>query len=980
MAHATPLVLNHVLITHSDTPILLESVEWWRWLEDETHSTFRFRSARGSFTARRERKHGLWYWYAYRRAHGRLYKAYLGKTEELRAVHLEVIAQSLAAQILQSPQNRSSVREREELPPLLATKLYRPPMRPELVLRPRLLEQLDRGKHYPLTLITAPAGSGKTTLLSSWCEHRDGLSAWVSLDAEDNDPVLFWTYVQAALRRLCPALQEQTPWPSRSVLTTIVNSLATVSQDVFLILDDYHLVKSQGIHETFGFLLEHLPPQVHLIIASRSEVPLPLFRFRARGQLNEITASDLRFSRDEIAAFWTRLLHIELSTEEVAALDQQTEGWAVALQLAARQQGKTGQIPDAGSKSSLFAYFTGEVLEQQPEPIRTALLYTSILKRFTAALCDAVTGQQGGTELLAYLKQENLFLVPLDERGEWYRYHHLFAEFLYERLCHSFPEQVPDLHRRAAHWYELHGYLSEAVEHAFAAQDMELAATLIEREVLKVIARGEVVTLLHWCSRLSVPVFVQFPVLLLFYSGLLSSVGQMDQAERYFQLAEKAVERRKQDATLSEADALWLDGLYATSAAALAAYRGDVERAYHFVSQARANPLLNDYLRSVIAACLGVVYLFSGDAESAYSALEEAIRWGVAGQNLHASIASRGAQSFLLLTQGQLRRVAEMSRAAIEESKLISEYRIPSLSMQYFTLADVLYEWNRLEEAEQVLRAGLQLGSEWGYVGALGYGYSTLAFLRVTEGRFEEALALLQRVLSEVRAGNLHSFVTLTEAYQVRVYLRMEKLDAVAEWARTLPFSPDDALVYTHELTYLIQAEALLAISAYQQAEELLRRLLAIVEPAGHMRSAIQARTLLALLYQTRGQREEAIVTLARALQAAEPEGYKRVFVERGAKLIPLLQRVALQGVTPTYVQQLLSLFSEVQRNEGSLLSERELDVLRLIAAGKSNQEIAQAFVLTVSTVKSHLNNIYTKLGVHSRTQAIARAQELRLL
>ncbi|HEV2654901.1 MAG TPA: hypothetical protein VGT82_08075, partial [Ktedonobacteraceae bacterium] len=636
MAHITPQ-LNDTILTLSKEGryISLGSMAWWQWLSDEGTTTFRVKSAHGSFTARREQKGGSCYWYAYRKHRGRLHKAYLGKSEELGQARLEDVAAQLTARMValhpSNPAARVVLTEAQDTKakgaspsayhkqapatvllaaqhisdplyaqdrlqsPLLATKFYLPPARSDLVARPRLIERLASGVQRKLTLVAAPAGFGKTTLLSSWQATARTPYAWLALDAGDNDPVRFWTYVAATLRDICPTVQEKMapllqmlPLPPiESLLTVLINECT--ARDSILILDDYHLIATQAIHDGMQFLLEHLPARMHMVLVSRSDPPLPLTKLRARGELTEIRAQDLRFTPDEATAFLNSVMGLQLSHAEVAALDAHTEGWAAGLQLAALSlQGRRNQagardpeerdliVSFTGNHRFILDYLTGEVLQQQPASVRAFLLSTSLLDRLNAQLCNALTGQEDGQVMLERLERANLFLIPLDEERRWYRYHHLFADFLRVRLQQEQPSLVPQLHIKAARWYEQHDLLTEAVEHALAAPDLTYAAQLLDKVSQLMHMRGEVMTFLHWLSQLPQEAIRARPELRLFQAAAYMAIGQLDTAEDYPREVEQTLATLRQ---LPEQDPIFLQRLESEligSRSVLAAFRGDL--------------------------------------------------------------------------------------------------------------------------------------------------------------------------------------------------------------------------------------------------------------------------------------------------------------------------------------------------------------------------------------------------------------------
>jgi LuxR family maltose regulon positive regulatory protein len=589
MAHATPHINNGVLTYHDamqEHTLAVGSRRWWQWLAAESTTTFRLGHLLGDFTARRERKRDGSYWYAYRKRDGALQKAYLGKSTDLTLDRLQEaaagFAQRSAAPTPAAPVTRMTSSEAAgPLPgalaglphaPLVTTKLALPPSRPALVARPRLIDRLAAGLRGKLSLIAAPAGYGKTTLVTDWLQSVERVhdapalrstfyalrSAWVSLDVGDNDVARFWSYAIAALQTLHADLgadalalfHSPQPPPLTTVLTLLINALAALPAPVALVLDDYHAITAPAIHQSLAFLLEHQPSQLHLVIISRVDPPLPLMRLRARGELTEVRAADLGFTTDEVEAFFNQLLDLHLASEEVAALAARTEGWITGLVLVARAlygraDAATFIRELAGSQRFILDYLVEDVLQQQPSHIQRFLLDTAILDRLNASLCDAVTEEHESQAMLELLERANLFLVPLDGQRRWYRYHQLFAEMLRSRAQQLDPQRLPLLHRRAASWYVQQGLLTEAVEHALAAGDMEQAASLVEQIAQTTFLRDEVRRQLGWLSGLPKPIVHARPRLALSHACALGFTGHVDAAEALLE----DVEQSKQQAT-----------------------------------------------------------------------------------------------------------------------------------------------------------------------------------------------------------------------------------------------------------------------------------------------------------------------------------------------------------------------------------------------------------------------------------------------
>jgi LuxR family maltose regulon positive regulatory protein len=915
---------------------------------------------------------------------------------------------------------------------LLVTKLYIPPASHNLVSRPRLTARMNDGLRRTLTLVSAPAGFGKTTLLSEWIHTLTSISsstgrgetgvraAWVSLDSGDNDPARFWAYFIAALETLqsgigesAMALLQSSPTPPVEMfLTSLINAVAAISQDFVLILDDYHVIESQVVHDAVAFLLDHLPPAMHLIIASRADPPLPLPRLRARGQLVELRAADLRFTPDEAAAFLNQVMSLGLTSEHIATLESRTEGWIAGLQLAALSMRGREDISGflaafAGSQHYILDYLVEEVLQRQPEGIQTFLLRTSILDRMTGPLCDAVLGEvspTSGQETLDYLEHANLFIIPLDDRRQWYRYHHLFGEFLRSRLKQVQPELVARLHRRAAEWYEQgaaslgdKGLAIDAIRHALEATDFERAARLIEQHARETLMRGETSTLQGWLRALPESMVHARPYLGLAHAWCLVVDGQLSAAEPYLQEAVRLA---------APAD-IKIQGEAAALNAFIATLRGDVPHAIEFARQAlECLPADDLFLRGMAALNLGMAYDISEDIAAASQAYTEAQAIGQAAGNSLLSLMAMVQLADLKSQQGQLRAAGDLYQQAIRLASGPGK-QLPFTGVAYASLGRLLYEWNDLDDAAQCLTTCVDLGRQWvsadmRLVGAVG-----LAQVRQAQGNVESAQALSREAEQAMRHGQVVSPPTIgvARAYQARLWLRQGAIEAAAHWADEHRAHPGDTSGYPGYLRHIegaSRARVLMAQGQMKPAADLLESLLRAAESAGQMGHVIELMALRALVFQSMGDSGRAAATLTQALRLAEPESYVRTFVDEGEPMRALLEKMEIRDWRlKAYVQRLLASFelsristsnfqppisnlqspiSNLQSPASNLLSEREREVLRLIADGLSNREIAAQLVVAVSTVKTHINNVYAKLGVRSRTQAAARARELDLL
>jgi LuxR family maltose regulon positive regulatory protein len=1040
----TPTIRSETLYYQQDGKDLLLTVDtaaWYAWLE--TASTFSFVSEEGLFTARREQsghKRGGWYWKAYRKQHGKLSSRYIGKSGAVTLARLRATAMALSDALEESaPENVAMAtfstvqapvqNKRSDVPsPPLTTKLNAPQPPVQLVSRPHLVERLQQAMERPLTLVAAPAGFGKTTLLSSWIVHAALPVVWLSLEQDDDDLTRFWSYVFTAHARLHPGLgtsalsllQVSPPAPLppiESVLSVWINELATLPQEMAFVLDDYHLITAPAIHRSVTYLIDHLPPHLHLVLVTRADPPLPLARLRARRQMTEIRVADLRFSSEEVKAFLTRELRQDLSAEQIATLEARTEGWVAGLQLAAlAMQGRTDLAgflqAFSGSHRYIIDYLVEEVLARQSEPVQTFLLQTAILERLCGPLCEAVMGvarepggEASGQAMLEQVEQANLFLIPLDDERRWYRYHQLFAEALRHRLQRSQPDLVPDLHRRASAWYEQRGLTRDAIHHALTAADFELAASLIENMAEITAKRGELATLRTWLEALPAELIRSRVELGLWQAWLLTLSGQYDSAEQLLQDLEPklrtsttgselpttigSIERPQLDATRR--------GLieYAGRAAAIRAFiayrRGDIPGTIDLALQALEQLPFDQSFRGLVAWYLGMAYQYRGDQAKGAIALTEAKTSSMAAGNSYVAFMATYELAQMQVRQGYLHQADQSYLQALELGEERGAH-LAATGPACVGRGDLQREWNHLDQASDLLQAGMAQCQQTGNISILLMGHIMLTRVKQAQGDAAGADLLIGKIPHILRSSRRSP---LEEAYcsawHARLALAQGDLTRAARWVKDRQLGVDDELSTQREIEYLILARVLIMQHRPHEALPLLRRLLLLAEREGRVSSALEVMVLQALASQAVGDEAKAIERLSRALFLAEPEGYMRLFVDEGAPMLSLLRQARQRGLVPDYVAALLSAFdtqtaaaSPAQSSHPLVLleplTERELEVLRLLAAGLSNAAIAQELVITVGTVKRHANSIYGKLGVQSRSQAIARAHTMHLL
>ena len=905
---------------------------------------------------------------------------------------------------------------------LLATKLYVPRPRPEFLSRARLLERLAEGTARELTLVCTPAGFGKTTLLGEWARSSSRPVAWLSLDGGDNDPARFWRYVAAALDQVRPGIGAQIgallrgpePGSLEAVVTVVINELAAQPGEIMLVLDDYHLIQAVPIHHTLGVLLERGPPQLRLVVASRADPPLPLARLRARGQLAELRERDLRFTPEEAAALLRTAVGPDLSEAAVAALRDRTEGWVAGLQLAGLSLRGRGDVTAfvegfSGSHRYVLDYLAEEVLDRQPEPLRTFLLETSILERLSGPVCEAVTGRADSQLLLERVERANLFLVPLGEERRWWRYHQLFADLLRARLQQTGPDRVPALHRAAAGWSEAHGLVDDAVRHALAAGDPAWAAWMVEQHFDAVVRHAEGATLDLWLAALPAELVRSRPRLRLAQAVWALIGGRLDEVEPLLQDAERALAAsgdEPYEPSVGRAASLVANApaSIALMRADLARRRGDAESTIAFGRRALAHLTEDDRaLRLLVDWYLAVGDWLRGrlpEAEDALTGLVAAQR--VAGEHY---LAVRPAYDL-----GQVQRARGHLGAALRTYQRTLEIAVkagrplPPAGMAHVGLAEVLYERGELQAALHHASQGVGLCRHLAYNLPLLAGLAILARTRQAQGDPAGALEALRESDRFELNPAIVGLLNPVPALRARLALAHGQVAEAARWSQERGLGVDSELSYPREREYLVLVRVLLAQQAPRQALRLLERLCADAAAQGRTGSLVEIQALQALALDAGGDPTGALDALAQALALGAPEGYLRVFVDEGAPMAALLgtlvtspakaQALAAAPLPRAHLDRLVQAFERQglpvlsrPRPGGAMapglvepLSARELEVLGLVAEGKSNQAIATELVISLDTVKRHVSHLFNKLGVTNRTQAVTRARELRLL
>ena len=883
---------------------------------------------------------------------------------------------------------------------LLRTKLFVPRPRPDLVRRPGLSQRLSRTPRPRLTLVSAPPGFGKTTLLAAWLDTSGSERpvAWVSLEESEREPDSFWTYVVTALDTAAPGVGAtalpllQTPHPPiATVLAAVLNELSALPVGLDLVLDDYHLADGPGIAGDVAFLLEHLPPDVHLVISTRADPDLPLARLRAGGELVEVRAADLRFTLDEVAAYLNEVIGLDLDAGDIAALEGRTEGWIAALQLAALslrgRDDAAGFIAGfAGDDRYVVDYLVEEVLGRQPDDVRTFLLQTSILDRLSGSLCDAVTLGQDGRSLLEILDRSNLFVVPLDDSRQWYRYHHLFADVLRTHLLEERPDEVADLHRRASRWYDAAREPVAAVRHALAAGDAGAAAALVERALPDLQRNRQEATIRRWIDAVPPEEVRVRPVLAVGFIGALMSGGEFEGVAQRLDDVERLLTSPSGDrVVLDQAELARLPSAIAMYRAALALIGGDPSATVLHADRAVAMAVEDDHLvLSAASALSGLASWGSGDLDAAHRGYSTAVEGLRRAGHLSDVLGCSVTLADIEITQG---RLGEAHRTYDDGLRLAT--REPDVVMRgtpdmLVGLSQIAFERNDLESASDLLTRAEELGEHAG-LPRLPYRRRVgRARLRASEGDLAGAVALLEDA-DRVYDGDFSPHVQPVPAMRARLLVAQGRLAEAVDWASEHHLSPDDDLAYVREYEHVTLARVLLARHAAEPSPStlhtaygLLERLRVAAEEGGRRGSLIEVLSLEAVAHH-------APAILERALRLAEPEGYVRTFVGEGAPMAALLEALSRQQPSWSYPRRLLdalgrSVGEPLRQRLVDPLSARELDVLRLLASDLDGPAIARELVVSLNTVRTHTKNIYAKLGVNSRRAAVTRASELGLL
>jgi LuxR family maltose regulon positive regulatory protein len=895
---------------------------------------------------------------------------------------------------------------------LLLTKLFIPTSRPDLVSRPDLINQLNAGLHRKLTLISAPAGFGKTTLVTNWLHSQTAdeaapfLTGWISLDEDDNDPFRFLAYLITTLS-LIPDLeteigngamqmvQSAKPPSPQMILTAVINEIAMLADRIILVIDDYHLIESQPVHDALIYLLENLPPQMHIVILTREDPSIQISRLRSRDHMNEFRATDLRFSTAEADEFLNQIMGLGLSKRDVAALEKRTEGWIAGLQLAAiSMQGRTdinSFIQSfTGSHHFVIDYLLDEVLSQQPEDIRNFLMQTSILDRLSGDLCNAVTEKENGQYVLETLERSNLFIIPLDNERQWYRYHHLFGDSLHQRFKQTTHDQEGPLHLKASEWYALNGYPNQAIEHALQAEDFDRAVRLIEKQADDCWKGGEQKKLQSWLDAVPVDLLLSNPNLCVFQAWKQFVNEQHYAVEATLQALEKL------DLTQEfqhESERMRIQGRAATIRAFLAFHKGDPDAIFQYAQ------LALDYLPEDDIIWRNTIYVPLGDAYQMSRSVEDTARirfetWETSKKigNIYMNIISSMKYCVSLRQQGNLDIIKEICQQQV----ILAEENGLSLSPETgWILAvwgEVLAEQGYLDQAIIKTREGVEL-APGGYIGILGVCKRHHIVALFSNGHFAKMEAIIQEVEENGWDRLPPWMVTEIKSWQIRLWLAQGKIEETSQWIADQGLEANGNPDWYNEEEYLSLVRYLIAVGHPSDTLDLLERVYTKANNKGHVSRVIEILNLKALALQAAGDTPQAMTVLEQSLTLAEPQGFLFAFVNEGPPMARLLYEALSRELSPDYIQRLLAAFPDIEPEKTYLrkpgvtdtvwidpLSERELEVLHLVAEGLSRQDIASQLVLSVNTVKTHARNIFSKLGVTNKMQAVGKARGLGLL
>lgn len=880
--------------------------------------------------------------------------------------------------------------------PLLTTKLFVPKLRSAIIHRNRLTDKLDRGLESKLTLVCAPAGFGKTTVLVDWISKGNRPVAWVSLDKTESDPICFIQYLTGALKRIEKDIGESTisminatkGVSAEAIAMNLISEILEINTDFSVVLDDFHVIDNQDVYRIVELILDNMPDNMHLAISTRIDPPFPVSRMKVQNQIAEIRASDLCFTEEETAAFCKDIMELKLENRDISILESKTEGWIAGLQLAALSIQGQSDIPAfiddfAGNDRHIVDYLVEEVLSLQPAKVHDFLLQTSILNRLSDSLCNFVLDQKDSQNILDDMERANLFIIPLDTKRQWYRYHHLFADLLRQRLNHQHPDKLTLLHLKSSQWFELNDFKEEAIEHALAANQFERAADLIEEHIHTQWQGGEQVTLLKWLNVLPDEFKISKPYLGIYYARVLFQGGRQKEAEKLIDQLETAHFNSEGN------DNSTLKGRIAAIKAYLATRKEEIPTITKYAGQALNYLSDDDYFwRSIVESSLAVAHDLKGESITAIGAHERSKEAAKKAGNVYMYLIERLWIALALRGTGQLPEAMGMCRKLLKEiDDKTLDFNI-AIGHINGTWGEMLYELNRLDEAYEHLKKGVELLEHGHDVTHLGWRYCALAKVLCSKNELAEAEKLVPKMDNLMQNSLIAPWIlTNFKATKGRILLMQGRMDDLEKWVKACGLRLDGEPRWTNDAEFIIFSRVLIAQSRFDDALKLLNRLIEENGNAGRVLNQIECLVSKSVVLYHMKKTADSIKTIIHAMELAEPGGYIRVFVDQGQPLAELIESMDDFGKKPIqqFARKLLLEFktiNHVNKQEGRIeeLSDRELEVLRLLCAGLSNKQITDELFISTNTVKTHLKNIYGKLSVHSRAEAILKAQELDLL